>query len=121
MNKKTLFIFFIATFIFSCRGDRSKAEHDDANALWDNRLVVEVYKISSGGAYGGDRVSEYLTDSTNFRKYIGTFDNAHGGYSYKCKGDSVYIYEVEQSASENKILSVRGYSIQRLKGKRIFE
>lgn len=121
MVKKLGVIFFITAFTFACRGDRSKVELDHATALCDGRLFVEAYKISSGGAYGGDRVSDYLTDSTNFRIYIGTFDNADGGYSFECKEDNVYVYLVEQHSSGNKILSTRIYSIQDLKKKKIFE
>src|SRR4051812_42928764 len=80
--------------ICRCRNDRSKKEHHSTTPVCDNRLFVETFTIFGSGAYGGDRVSDYLTDSTTFRIYIGTFDDAHGGYSYQCNGDSVKVYRV---------------------------
>ena len=52
----------------------------------DKNLFVEVYQINY---FGVD--ADYLTDSTNFRKHIGDWDEEHENYSYSCKGDSVYI------------------------------
>ena len=116
-----LIIFFTTAFAFSCRSDRSKAQHDSTTRLCNSGLFVEGYKIFNSGAYGGDRVSDYLTDSTNFRMYIGTYDNADGGYSFICKGDSVYIYKVEQHSPKNKILDIKTYSISELKKRGKFE
>lgn len=89
--------YFVILFPFmqmGCRSDRSKAHHSSTIEVCDKTLLVEKYTISGGGAYGGDRVSDYLTDSINFRMYIGTFDNAHENFTYECKGDSIYIEKV---------------------------
>ncbi len=91
MNKYFFFLFFL----FSCKNDRSKDEHTSTTTVCDNnKIFVETYRIFGSGAYGGDRVSNYLTDSVNFRFYIGAFDNAHENYTYVCKGDSIYIEKV---------------------------
>jgi len=50
------------------------------------RLFVEVFEANSLGLD-----ADYLTDSANFRKYIGDWDEEHERYLYTCKGDSVYI------------------------------
>lgn len=87
--------FFFLFFLFSCKNDRSKDEHTSTTTVCDNnKIFVETYRIFGSGAYGGDRVSNYLTDSVNFRFYIGAFDNAHENYTYVCKGDSIYIEKV---------------------------
>ena len=101
----------LATFVFSCRGDRSKDLYNFTTSVCDKNLFVEVFTISGGGAYGGDRVSDYLTDSTNFRIYIGTYDNAHRFFAYICKGDSLYVYNVEEELPKNKILSTKVFFI----------
>lgn len=85
-----LFIFFL----ISCRNDRSKDRLKAIIPICNQRLFVEKYEVWGGGAYDGDMISDYLTDSINFRLYIGTFDNAHENYTYVCKGDSVYIEKV---------------------------
>lgn len=114
-------LFYFTAFAMCCRGDRSKAKHDRTTVLCNKSLFVETYKIFESGAYGGDKVSDYLTDSANFRIYIGTFDNADGGYSFECKEDSVYVYLIDQRPTLNKILNTRVYSITNLKKQRKFE
>ncbi len=52
----------------------------------DKNLFVEVFNVNT---FGVD--ADYLTDSVNFRKYIGDFDYEHENYSYACKGDSIFI------------------------------
>jgi hypothetical protein len=52
----------------------------------DGRLFVEVFEANSLGLD-----ADYLTDSANFRKYIGDWDEEHERYLYSCKGDSVYV------------------------------
>lgn len=51
-----------------------------------NNLYVETYQIN---------LMEvdvcYLTDSTNFRIFVGRFDPQFATYDFKCYGDSVYI------------------------------
>lgn len=118
---KLLLIFCLIFFDMSCRGDRSKAELNNVIALCDNRLFVETYMIFNSGAYGGDKVSGYLTDSTNFRKYIGTFDNGINFYSFVCKGDSVDVYYGQSHSPQNKIISIKPYLISDLKKEGKFE
>src|SRR3954469_2842379 len=76
---------------WTCKMDKSKMDYINTVPVCNNTLYVEGYRIISGGAYGGDRVSDYLTDSTNFRKYIATYINSNAFYSYICKQDSIYI------------------------------
>ena|SRR5579863_124498 len=51
-----------------------------------DKLYVEFYEVNPAGVD-----AEYITDSINFRHYIGTFDEEHERYAYDCKGDSIYI------------------------------
>ena len=48
-----------------------------------NNLYVEIYEINPAGVDAC-----YLTDSTNFRMYIGRFDPESANYDFKCHGDS---------------------------------
>ena len=50
------------------------------------RLYVEVYEANSWGLD-----ADYLTDSINFKKYIGDWDEEHETYRYHCAGDSIYV------------------------------
>ncbi|MBD1364823.1 hypothetical protein IDJ77_13460 [Mucilaginibacter sp. ZT4R22] len=67
-----------------------------------------------------DLNSVYLTDSTNFRKFLGTYDTEGEFITTKCKGDRVYISK-KVPASETpdpnlkKITEQRAYSLKKLK------
>lgn len=120
MNKYP-FLFFLF-FLFSCRNDRNKDTHSSTVMVCNKSLFVETYTIFGNGAYGGDRVSDYLTDSTNFRIYIGTYDNGDEGYSYECKGDSINVYKITgRRENKNKIISTTVYSLSELRKKKVFD
>ena len=55
----------------SCSNKHSKSEHI-ATIQIDSNLYNEVYKVYSGGVFASDSYSNYITDSVNFRKYVGT-------------------------------------------------
>ena len=83
----------------------------------DKKLFVETYMIFGGGAGGGDRVSEYLTDSVNFSIYIGTYVQGDYFYSYECNGDSIKVYKVREAGrnTNNIIESTKLYLTSTLK------
>ena len=75
----------------------------------DSNLFVEVYEVNSFGLK-----AQYLTDSLNFKKYIGDWDDEHEHYSYTCIGDSVYIMKTirgnrwaEWDTAANGIISLK--------------
>ena len=55
-------------------------------------LYIEVFTANSLGLN-----QEYITDSTDFRIYIGTVDEEHDYYLYECRNDSIYIKKVKPS------------------------
>jgi hypothetical protein len=88
-----------------------------------NIYLLRDYKIYGGSAYDGDIVSDYLTDSTNFRIFIGKYDNAHESHGYIYKDDSVVISFKERidTSIVYRTTSQKRYSISSLKKKNIFE
>ncbi len=52
-------------------------------------LSVEYYCIYRGGATTTDLNAVYLTDSANFRHYIGQYDEGDQAIKINCNGDSV--------------------------------
>ena len=122
MTKALAFILFSFLFFdtISCRSDRSKKELYSTTQLCDGKLFVETYMIFGGGAGGGDRVSQYLTDSSNFRIYIGTYVQLYKHYWYECIGDSIKIHEMDEEHA-NKIISIRSYFLPTLKKENKFE
>ena len=71
-------------------------------SVCNGNLFVEVYRHKFI-----DVSYDYLTDSSNFRIYVGKFDNEHGYYRYNCQGDSIGISETH----EGKIITIRKYSL----------
>jgi len=63
----------------SCQDYYSRKSHKRTTEL-QKELFVETFTIFGSGAYGTDVVTQYLTDSIEFRKYIGTFDEGNEFY-----------------------------------------
>ncbi len=90
-------VIFFSFFLAGCYKEYSRTI-----IVCDGKLFVERYRHNFI-----DVAYYYLTDSSNFRIYIGEFDNEHGGYSFKCQGDSLEIPETY----EGKIINTRRYSL----------
>ena len=81
-------------------------KYDRTITVCDGNLFVERYSPSYI-----DVAYYYLTDSSNFRMYVGKFDNEHGGYSIICQSDSIAISETY----EGKVINIRKYSLVALR------
>ena len=123
MKKSCEFLILILFFSFlqGCIDDRSK-EHYKVTYKIGDHLFVEVFTTFGGGAFGGDRVSEYLTDSISFRKYIGTFVDSDEGISYKVVNDTLYIEKYSQAGRGIKPFTEKqSYNLNSLKTAHLFE
>ncbi len=100
MFKQFILLNILTLLLISCKNNWSKNNLSSKRTIGSN-LHIETYKIFSGGAYGGDMMTDYLTDSANFRFYVGTFDNAHEVYTYECKVDIIFITKI--SMQEERI------------------
>jgi hypothetical protein len=90
------------------------------------RLYIETYCVYGGGALSTDVDAIYLTDSSNFRKYIGTYDEGDETIITKCKDDSVLTQKISSEAStqewsSSKILEQQSFSLRNLKSSGLFE
>jgi len=101
----------------ACNDKYSRKELKTTTKLNDYPLYVETYLVYGSGAFGTDIVSEYLTDSATFRKYIGTFDEGPEYYYYKISKDTVYIekYRSFEGKEPKKLLEKNFLSISELK------
>ena len=109
--------------LLSCRNDRSKNRLETVIPICDKSLYVEKYVVWGGGAFGGDMISAYLTDSVHFRILLKTYDNAHEGIGFKCLGDTILILNQSFDTLSNrfKVTTMDRYSIEELKRKKVFE
>mgnify|MGYP003583299431 CR=1 FL=1 len=81
-----------------------------------NNLYVEVFNINPSGVD-----VDYLTDSINFRIFVGKWDNEHENFRYLCKNDSLIIEKVTRDDNSFIVLEKRVYSLIHLKSERKFE
>ena len=122
--KPLLVLFAITFFILSCGYDvRSKKYSPSLTSICGGHIFIETYPVfGEGGAIGGSVYSDYLTDSLNFRKYIGTYDPEVRMYSYECNGDNVKIYKVlTRGTWPTNLEKTMNFSLKDLKQKKIFE
>ncbi|HTI93558.1 MAG TPA: hypothetical protein VL727_23330 [Puia sp.] len=114
----------IAVLFSGCTSnDRDKSGYHQSYRVCDGALFAESYTIVGGGAYGGDRVSAYLTDSVNFRIYLGTYITGNEAIAVTCEGDSVSVYRSEMSnkTRQREIVKTWKYSGEELRKSKKFE
>jgi len=100
----------------SCQDYYSRKSHKRTTEL-QKELFVETFTIFGSGAYGTDVVTQYLTDSIEFRKYIGTFDEGNEFYYYNISGDTVNVekYKVGMNGKGKTLLKREQLLISSLK------
>lgn len=84
----------------------------------NGKLYAENFNVNPAGV---DAV--YLTDSLNFRLYVGKFDNEHENFHFICKEDSVVIEKIASidTTSIMRVIETRVYNLVDLKKKGKFE
>jgi hypothetical protein len=102
---------FLSLVFISCQGTyygTAKFCHDS--------MYLEIFKVNPAGEY-----DDYLTDSTNFRIYVGGHDPEHNLFSCDCHGDSVIVTKFDRGRESHyryqKTLSTTVYSLQELRSK----
>lgn len=85
---KARFFITITLCIFLSNCDEHKYKFT-VDKICDRNLYIEVYAVNSLGLN-----ADYLTDSINFRIFVGEFDSEHDHFTYECNGDSIYITKV---------------------------
>jgi hypothetical protein len=106
---------------------RSKQHYIGSGALCNYKtggcacnLYAEHYNVYDRGAWGTGLNSEYLTDSVNFRKYLGTYDVGYEQIDITCKGDSIIVTKTSSEfigprGNDPKVLARQSYSLTRLR------
>ena len=116
-----IMIVFLSFILFGCNNNRSKKRFFVSGVVCNN-LIVEKYIVGSWGALSAETYSDYLTDSLNFRLYVGIHGD-EDNFEYACANDSIYIIRLSQRGVEKaKIVdTLEVYSLNELKRKKIFE
>lgn len=106
----------ILLFQYSCSQNDGKGKHVFTSKICNN-IYVEGYRTYEGGALGSNITAEYLTDSINFRVYVGSFDLSESKYAFECKNkDTLVIYNLNLLAGDSiKAKKVNFYRIEDFK------
>ena len=114
--KKRMFIIFLVIFaiggllvIYWKMRERNRNHYITSFNIC-NRLTVEKFEVSSFS----NLYADYLTDSLNFRKFIGTY-HYYEDILYDCRGDSVLIRKVNNDESQPILIESKSYNIALLK------
>ncbi len=109
--RNTILIIAISFFFFSC-----SKKYIRTDKVCDQPLYVEVYKTRELGV-------TYLTDSINFKIYVGQLNFENEWYLYVCRGDSVFILKNSHDFGTKKdsIIDTFSYNIKELQEKKRFE
>jgi hypothetical protein len=120
MNKiisTILFVMLIASIFQGCINDKSRKSHKWTFKVCDS-LYTEIFSTFGQGAWGGDRNGQWLTDSTDFRLFLGAFDEGYGRILVECKNDSILIIQFPDDLDVNKHLEspeTRAYLLKDLR------
>ena len=106
-----------STFVFitsSCVNKYSKDNFVGTQELKET-IYRERFQIHSGGVFAGDSYSDYLTDSVNFRKYVGTAYHDNEMLIYALSSDTVVdVYKITWNFSNNDTLKIASYNFNDL-------
>lgn len=105
----SIFVFFNCTEIDKHDKSRLYAKYE----LCFN-LKVERYMVFGSGAFGGDLLSDYITDSTNFRKYVMTYDSSREKINYKCENKKIYIEVYDIELTPRKLIKKDTFELNKL-------
>ena len=111
-------LFFITLFVLGCANHKDKGDYKQTIKTC-NHTYVEIYRTFGSGAFGSDLVDEYLTDTLNFRVYVGNSDEYYGGFYYHCSNDSLTIEKLHTSDSDSdtvcRTIESKTYDIKKLR------
>jgi hypothetical protein len=113
MKNHFLFVLFLFLFFTGCIKKYKFTAH-----ACSGQLYAENFNINPAGVD-----ATYLTDSLNFRMYVGKFDNEHENFRFICHGDSIIIEKISSLDTTGimRVIERKFYNLKKLKSKRMFE
>jgi hypothetical protein len=91
----SVFTFTVLSFSeLSCSSKYSKKNHVGTIKISEH-LYYEIFQVYAGGTLANDSYSDYLTDSVNFRKYVGTvYYDDEKNYCKALDSNRVLVYRL---------------------------
>jgi hypothetical protein len=99
--------------IITCLKLRSTANYKYALSE-DRNLYIEVYR----SGLTGNVTSAYLTDSTNFRVFLGMYNSKKASLRCKLSGDRIIVEKKLNDANTPEVIERKIYNLKDLIGRR---
>lgn len=116
---KNILLLLFMVFISGCSNKYSKENYISTYNI-GNGLYKETFQVYSGGVFAGNSYSYYLTDSINFRIYIGT--KYHDDERFLCELSNPKTVKASKVLFHtDDTIEVNYYSIEQLKKEGKFE
>ncbi|MBP7101930.1 MAG: hypothetical protein KBA86_01645 [Bacteroidales bacterium] len=97
----------ILLFLYNCTNKYSKDNYIATFQVKEG-IYEETFQIYSGGVYAGDSYTSYITDSVNFRKLIGVYDDGEM-MLYKINDQFIDVYKSIRGVEKLPNGGLRGY------------
>ncbi|MCD6066291.1 MAG: hypothetical protein K0S33_1117 [Bacteroidetes bacterium] len=110
MLRKLFSIPFILLLCSGCWDEKSREKFRMSNNVC-NDITAETYTVFGQGAFGADLYGEWITDSVNFRVFVGTHDIQYTLIRIKCMDDTLTVVKTD----EGRMVETKTYSIAELK------
>lgn len=105
--------------IISCKNVNYSKKNHLRTTIVNENLYLETYNVYNGGAIGGAVETSYLTDSINFRKYLGKAMDYELIYTFVFQQNMVLVVKI--NTDNYKVKKTEIYSISELKKEGKFE
>jgi hypothetical protein len=106
MKKNILFLIILCCLWATCK---KKHKYTLKLPSCNENIYIEQFNVNPAGVD-----ADYLTDSLNFRVYVGKWDNEHEFFSYVCMGDSILIKKIDITG-EFETPPAQMFSLEKLK------
>jgi hypothetical protein len=89
-------------FVIGCH-DTSPGGTHFKTELIETDIYCEIFLVHAGGVHGGEKYTEYLTDSNSFRYFIGEYDdNSNISYEFK-ENDLILIRHINYNKVDGAV------------------
>ena len=102
-------VFFMIFFFLSNCVNKYSKDNYIATFKMDKGIYEETFQIYSGGVYAGDSYTSYITDSVNFRKLMGVYNDGEM-MLYKIDNQCIDVYKCIRDIEKLPDGRLRGYN-----------
>jgi hypothetical protein len=105
---------YLSVFLYSefSINEQSRKTHV-GTSVFCTELYVETFCVREKKDSRPAVNADWLTDSLSFRIFIGSYDTGHGGISFGCAGDTIYVSRWEGNEGKQKKIPERKFFLRK--------